>query len=115
MNETTRNFLEVFNNLEPWQPPVVFWRLYYDDTGNPLFYTQEDKPGNYIDVTPEQYQRASMQVRVKTGKLVELTNKRFKKLMPGETGTPCYPTDVSIVVLPENEHQCWRLKYNDTN
>ena len=82
MNETTENFWQVWNNLEPYTPPVVFWRLYYDDAGNPLFYTQEDKQGSYIDVTPEQYQRASMQVRVKNGKLVELTNKQFKKFKP---------------------------------
>ena len=115
MNKTTENFLQVFANLEPWQPPVVFWRLYYDDAGNPLFYTQEDTPGNYIDITPEQYQRASMQVRVRDGKLIELSIKRTKKLMPSETGTPCLPTDVSIVVDPKTEHQCWRLKYNETN
>ena len=115
MNETTQNFLDVFANLEPWQPPVVFWRLYYDEAGNPLFYTQEDKPGNYIDITPEQYQRANMQVKVRDNKLVELSTNRIKKMMPSETGTPCCPTDVSIVVSPETEHQCWRLKYNDTN
>lgn len=115
MNETTENFWQVFNNLEPWQPPQVFWRLHYDDTGNPLFYTQEDKPGNYINVTPEQYRRASMNVRVRDGQLVELKTNRTKKLMPSETGTPCYPTDVSIVVSDAEQHQRWRLKTNDTN
>lgn len=115
MNDTTKNFWEVFGNLEPWQPPVVFWRLYYDEAGTPLFYSQEDKPGNYINVTPEQYQRANMNVKVKNGQLVELEFKRTKKLMPSETGTPCYPNDVSIVVPEHIEHQCWRLKTNDTN
>lgn len=115
MNDTTKNFWEVFNNLEPWHPPVVLWRLHYDDAGHPLFYTQEDKPGNYIDVTPEQYQRASMQVKVVDRKLIELTTKRTKKLMPSSTGTPCYPTDVSIVVPITEEHQCWRTKTNETN
>ena len=115
MNETTQNFLDVFSNLEPWQPPVVFWRLHYDEQGAPLFYTQEDKPGNYINVTPEQYQRASMQVRVQNGVLVELTTKRTKKLMPSSTGTPCLPTDVSIVVPEAEQHQCWRTKTNETN
>lgn len=110
MNETTQNFLDVFANLEPWQPPRVFWRLYYDEGGYPLFYSQEDKPGNYIDVTPEQYARASMRVRVREGNLIELNTTPVKKLVPGDTGTPCYPTDVSIVVLPENEHQCWSLQ-----
>jgi len=115
MNETTQNFLDVFANLEPWQPPVVFWRLYYDEAGNPLFYTQEDKPGNYINITPEQYQRASMQVKVSNGQLKELTTKRTKKLMPSSTGTPCYPTDVSIVVPETEQHQRWRTKTNETN
>ena len=115
MNETTENFWQVFNNLEPWQPPVVFWRLYHDDAGNPLFYTQEDKPGNYINITPEQYQLASMQVRVQNGQLIELATKRWKKMMPSSTGTPCEPTDVSIVVPETQQHQCWRLKYNEPN
>lgn len=113
MNNTTENFWQVFSNLEPWQPPVVIWRLYYDDAGMPLFYSQEDAPGNYIDITPEQYQRASMQVKVREGRLIELSTNRKKKMMPSSTGTPCYPTDVSIVVDSRTEHQCWRLKYND--
>lgn len=110
MNETTQNFLDVFANLEPWQPPAVFWRLYYDEAGNPLFYTQEDKPGDYIDVTPEQYQRASMRVKVVDGKLIELTTSRIKKLTQSDSGTPCYPTDVSIVVDANALHQCWTFK-----
>lgn len=115
MNETTKNFWEVFANLEPWQPPQVFWRLYYNDSGIPLFYTQEDKPGNYIDITPEQYQRASMRVRVRNGKLIELNTNPTKKKIPADTGTPCYPTDVSIVVSVDRPHQCWRIETNDTD
>ena len=115
MNETTENLLKVWENLEPWSPPVVFWRLHYDEAGHPLFYTQEEKPGNYIDVTPEQYQQASMRVRVRDGKLIELNTTPIKKLVPDSTGTPCYPTDVSIVVPESEEHQRWRLKTNDTD
>ena len=107
MNETTENFWQVWNNLEPYTPPVVFWRLYYDDAGFPLFYTQEDKPGNYIDVTPEQYQRASMRVRVRNGQLVELKLTPVTKLVPSDTGTPCHPQDVSIVVAETEQHTKW--------
>jgi hypothetical protein len=113
--ETTKNFWAVFSNLTPFEPPVILRRLYYDDHGVPLFYSQEDVPGNYIDVTPEQYQLADMAVRVKNGKITNPTAKNQLKLMPSSTGTPCDPTDVSIVVDPDTEHQCWRLKYNDTN
>jgi len=115
MNETTENFWQVWNNLEPWQPPEVFWRLYYDEQGSPMFYSMEDLPGNYIDVTPEQYSLSSMQVRVVNGKLQQLSNKQTKKLMPSSTGTPCYPNNVAIVVDADSEHQCWRMKYNETN
>ena len=111
--ETTRNFWEVFNNLTPWEPPIVFWRLYYDDRGFPLFYSQEDKPGNYIDVTPEQYRDASMRVRVRDGQLIELRSNPVKKLVPDETGTPCYPNDVSVVVKDTEQHQRWRLKTHE--
>lgn len=115
MNETTKNFLEVFANLEPWTPPVVFWRLYHDENGRPLFYTQEDKPGNYIDVTPEQYQRASMRVKVRDGILIELNTNTVKKKVPAESGTPCHPKDVSIVVTADEPHQCWRIETHDTD
>lgn len=115
MNETTENFWKVWNNLPPWSPPVVFWRLYHDEQGFPLFYTQEDRPGNYIDVTPEQYQQASMRVRVRNGQLIELSTKLIKKLTPSSTGTACHPNDVAIVVNIGQPHQCWRLKTNETN
>lgn len=117
MNETTENFLKVWSQLDPWQPPVVFWRLYYDDQGRPLFYSQEHRPGNYIDVTPEQYQRANMRVRVRNGQLEELTTVAVRKLVPCDTdqGTPCHPSDVSIVVSQEQLYQRWRIKTNEVN
>ena len=115
MNETTENFWQVFNNLEPYQAPVVFWRLHYDDGGFPLFYTQEHKPGNYIDITPEQYQRASMRVRVRNGQLIELKTNPVKKLVPSETGTPCYPQDVSIVVQEIQDHTKWSKRVFESN
>ena len=107
MNETTENFWQVWNNLPPWQPPEVFWRLYYDDAGDPLFYSQTQCSGNYIDVTPEQYRLASMQVKVRHGKLIELNKNSVRKLRPSHTGTPCDPQDVAVVVGTDQPHQCW--------
>lgn len=115
MNDTTQNFLDVFTNSEPWSLPVVFWRLYYDDAGFPLFYTQEDLPGKYIDVTPEQYILGNMHVRVRDGQLIELKANLVKKLVPAESGTLCHPQDVSIVVSTVEPHQSWRLKTNESN
>ena len=113
MNQTTENFWEVFAKLEPWLPPVVFWRLHYDDQGYPLFYTMEHKPGNYIDITPEQFQRANMRVRVRDGKLIELNTNSVKKKVPADTGTPCHPQDVGIVVAETEPHQCWKTEINE--
>ena len=104
---TTENFWQVFSNLEPWTPPVVFWRLYYDEHGRPLFYTQEDKPGNYIDVTPEQYQLGDMTVRVKNGKLIKLSAPPTTKLVPNESGVACHPSDVTVVVAESQPHTKW--------
>lgn len=115
MNDTTQNLLDIFSALEPWSPTRVFWRLYYDDQGFPLFYTQEDKPGNYIDVDPEVYARASMKVRVKAGKLRELNQNPIKKKTPSNTGTPCHPCDVAIVVTSDQPAQHWRTVTNDAD
>ena len=113
MNE--QEFLEFWNNYQWTDPIPVHYRLYYDDAGLPLFYSQEDKSGNYIDVTPEQYARASMNVRVRDGKLIELTGTVFSKLRPTNTGTPCDPADITVVVSTDQTHQCWSLTTNDND
>jgi len=84
------------------EPAPVFYRLYHDAAGVPLFYTMEDHPGTYIEVTAEQYARSQMKVRVRDGQLVELTWKTTQKITPNGEGTPCDPGDVAIVT--KNQH-----------
>jgi len=117
MNETTQNFLEIWNSLEPWAPPVVLFRLYYDESGAPIEYSHEDKPGNYIDVDPETFVRQSQHVRVVNGQLIKVLPKiAIDKLVPdSDTGTTCSVKDVCIVVSNNEPHIKWSLKRNETN
>lgn len=90
-------------------PRPVFYRLYYDADGLPIVYTQEDLPGTYIDVDPETFAISSMNVRVVDNKLIKY-NRVIQKLMPSDTGTPCHPDNVAIVVREDQPHQKWSMK-----
>lgn len=93
----------------PWPEPVpVFYRLYHDAHGRPLFYSMEDVPGTYIEIDQAAYARSSMWVRVIDGKLVDVSWHVPQKLRPGESGTLCHGHDVSIVSSCE-QGQYWRL------
>lgn len=92
----------------------VFFRLYYDESGAPLAYSMEDLPGQYIEITAEQFAESSGQVVVKNGQLIKKSQNRSSKLTPAETGVQCHPEDVTIVVdtVP---NQKWKLKIYDNN
>lgn len=111
MNETTHNFIEVFSNLPPWQLPQVYYRLYYDDQGQVVEYSQEDKPGNYIDITPELF-RDQPPARVVDGKIQLIETAQItKKLSPGkDRGTACHPQDVCVIVDSTRDHVKWSKK-----
>ena len=86
-------------------------RLYYNDSGEPLFYATEDLPGNYIDVDPEIFARANSKVRVCNGQIVSTATHRVtRKLVPAEHGVACDSRDVCVVVDPEQAHINWNIK-----
>ena len=94
----------------PPPPPVFSYRLYHDDNGIPLVYSMEDLPGKYIEVDRETLITAPMYVRVVDGQLKYLKTSTILKLQPSDTGTPCHPTNVSIVVDEAEPHTKWILK-----
>lgn len=104
-------FLEFWRNYQWPEPKSSSYRLYHDDEGKPLFYTMEDLPGKYVEVTAEQYARASFRVRVVDRQVVELESKKtIRKLVPSATGTRCHPQDVTIVVNSIKPNQAWKKR-----
>ena len=91
-------------------PPDPVYRLYYNELGDPLFYSMENVPGNYINIDHETYQTAPPHIRVIDGKLVILKTSVVHKLKPGETGVTCDPQDVCVVVDESHPHIKWSLK-----
>ena len=101
------NEQEFWAALQPASVKPTLYRLYYDDKGAPLFYSQEDLPGNYIDVSREIYINPPTHVKV-VNKSLEIINTGFiKKLIPGKTGTACHPQNVCIVVDESMPHIKW--------
>jgi hypothetical protein len=111
MNE--QEFLDFWKNIEWPEIKPVYLRLYYDDSGMPLFYSHEDQPGKYIDLTPEQFALRDLQVRVVDGVLTPRKRPVPPKLVPINIGTPCDPGDVAVVVSEQQTHQRWKLKQHE--
>ena len=97
------------------EPAPIFYRLYYDSTGTPLFYSMEDLPGTYIDIDQAAYARNSRNVRVRDGKSVEVTWQTSIKIVPGDSGYACDPSDVAIVVADDQPNIKWSKKTYETS
>jgi hypothetical protein len=104
-------FLEFWRNYEWTEVKPVHYRLYHDDAGLPLFYSHEDSPGKYIDVTPEQFALQDRSVKVIDGKLVRQRTNKMTKIVPATSGTLCHPIDVSIIVA-DQPGQYWKKTEN---
>jgi len=92
------------------------YRLYYGNEGEPLFYSMEHKPGNYIDIDQATFNRASSQVRVVNGQLVStVKHKISRKLAPSTHGVACDTKDVCVVVDSSQTHTKWNVKTYEQN
>jgi len=96
------NFWQALDQIQPAVDPVELeYRLYYNDLGEPLFYSTDNQPGNYIIVDKETYNVGRYDVRIVDGRLIRPTQYIYQKLVPVNQGI-----DVSII-LPD---QKWKLK-----
>ena len=108
-------FLEFWRNHKWPEPKPIFYRLYYNDAGHPLFYSMEDMPGKYIEITPEQYMASEFRIQVRNGQIHPLPAPMPPKLVPSNSGTSCHPADVSIIAQSDEHFTFWNLKIHETN
>ena len=97
------------------EPQSVFYRLYYDDQGQPLFYSMADEPGTYIEIDQETFARGATNVRIRDGRLVEITWATTAKLVPGNSGSPCHPDNVAVIVAEDQPHTRWSKQTYESN
>ena len=98
------------------EPKSLFYRLYYNDHGQVLFYSMEDLPGKYIEIDQETFSRSPSNVRVAGGKLTYINyTKQASKLVPGVEGTCCSINDITVVVDANQPHVKWKLRTYESN
>jgi len=110
---TPEQFWSILHNMPA--PKPVFYRLYYDADGVPLFYSMEDCPGTYIEIDQETFARGASNVRVRDGKLIEITWATTTKLVPGNSGSPCHPDNVAVIVAEDQPHIRWSKQTYESN
>ena len=107
------DFWQQVNELIETPENKIFYRLYYDDNGSPLFYSMEDLPGNYIEIDRETFARSNPFVRVVNNKLVDNKQIVLSKLVPGTEGIPCHKSTV-VLVDPQSTIR-WKTQTYESN
>jgi hypothetical protein len=110
---TPDEFWSILHNMP--EPLPVSYLLYHDDQGHPLFYSMDRVPGIYIEIDQATFARGSMNVRVRDGKLIEVTWATTTKLVPGNSGSPCHPDNVAVIVAESQPHIRWSKRTYETN
>ena len=113
-DETTNNFWAALSEPLPLPKPV-FYRLYYNKAGQPLCYSMEDLPGDYIEIDQATFAQTPTNVWVVDSKLITIQpSVTVTKLTPNnESGIACDPRDICIVVDSAEPHTKWSIKTDE--
>jgi hypothetical protein len=101
---------EFWAALVPVKPVNILYRIYYNEQGDPLFFSQEDLPGLYLDISHELYINPPKHFKIINNSIVLLDTAVVKKLYPTKSGTPCHPQDVSVIVKDTEPNIKWSLR-----
>lgn len=83
-------------------------RLYYNDAGQPITYSQEELEGTYIVVDQQTFSECRMDVLVIDGKVTKPNMiTEFRKLVPSDQGTETLVEDITLI----GPGQHWKTKY----
>ena len=89
-------FLKAWSQII-WETPVIEYKIYYNlDSGKIENYTTDPLPGPYIVVDKDTFHKHRFDIRIRDGKIIPL-KPTVGKLRPDITGTPCHPSDITIV------------------
>lgn len=110
---TPNDLVAMFQDLP--EPAPVFYRLYHDKEGNPLFYSMVDEPGTYIDIDHATFVKNSMNVKVVNSQVIEVTWKVTNKIVPSTDGVACDPRDVAVVANFGEPNKKWNKQTYETH
>lgn len=94
------------------EPVAVHYYLYYNNEGEPLYFSGEELEGNKIEITKQQYDTLRLgDAKVVNGELkTRSLVPPLRKLVPSDNGVTTHKNDIAIVTI---EGRQWALKGND--
>ena len=106
------NFFEAAARHKPIKRKPQERRLYYNDMGQPIAYTNDELEGNYIIVDKQTFAECRKDVIIKDGKIHKLHSiSNIYKLVPADKGTECDAEDITVI----GTGQHWTLKKYETD
>jgi len=110
---TPEEFWSILHDVP--EPAPVFYRLYYSDDGSLVCYSMEQLPHNYIEIDADLFALQPHNIKIVDGKIKYIISVPTQKLIPGDTGTPCDPRDICVVVPDTQPHTKWSKQIRESN